>query len=354
MQLPRALRNIFLSKPCFVVVFMLIPALHSAAMSQLLKRRNPDDPQCAPVELRFVAKHSDGALETKLVPAQIEVRFADGVVDVVSMRSFAPEKDSQSTTDILFVIPPMADVGSPRDVQDIISTLSHHDEFKFRAAVLSPDGNRSDFTPDLATLKSDLTRAVLMNNLPSVSKWAASELQAFLALRRLDGRHVVVRFFDPANPHLFLLKAALVRDTTLEVAASYDIAVVYALQPPIDTGMSIPGGDGSSSHMDASPDTLGFEQSLQMQAASNTQATAWKERFAQNRSSAGRTEPSASALLNDVIKDAAGTYDLVVQPRYACPDHALRPVWIQPAAKDLLILGPSRIQMIPYTPPSGK
>ena len=314
---------------------------------QELHRRRVEGVRCGPVELRFVVKHLDGTPVSDFSPAKVQVHFADGPVDIVSLNSFAWQTNKDAVSDLLFVLPPFGNAAVPRDVKAIAQALTRRDNFRFKAAVLSPDGNQSSFTSDAVTLQSDLRRAIEIRKAASLKQWKTSELQAFLTLRSLPGRHVIIRLFDQRNPQRLPLKAALTADRTLEVAASYDLAPIYEQDPPQEVARSIPGGDASAVHFEASPDLLGIEQSRQMQAASDAQGRAWNYRFEVNRKSAGGAESTVEALLDDVLRDASSTYDLIVQPNYACPKATLRPVSIEPTDPTLRIFGPQAIQMIP-------
>ena len=329
-----------------LLVFFLSTGL-VVSKCQDLHRRRLEGVRCGPVELRFVVKHLNGTPVSDFSPVKVQVHFADGPVDIVSLNSFAWQTNKDAVSDLLFVLPPFGNAAVPRDVKAIAQALTRRDNFRFKAAVLSPDGNQSYFTSDAVTLQSDLRRAIEIRKAASLKQWKTSELQAFLTLRSLPGRHVIIRLFDQQNPQRLPLKAALTADRTLEVAASYDLAPIYQLDSLQEAARSIPGGDASAEHSSVFPDLLGVEQSRQMQAASEAQGRAWTRRSEVNRLSAGGTESDVGALLADVLRDASGTYDLIVQPRYACPSPVLRPVSIESTDPALRIYGPQAIQMIP-------
>ncbi len=73
----------------------------------------------------------------------------------------------------------------------------------------------------------------------SLEDWQHDELDAFLTLHRLEGRHIIIRLFNNDNPHQFRVKDVFMRDLTLDKAASYDIAVLYRLLTPVNSGAVI-------------------------------------------------------------------------------------------------------------------
>jgi hypothetical protein len=338
----------------WIAVFLFLLAVTSlqVALCQKLRRRNAHSPLCSAVELRIVAKHNDGSPVTDLSPSQFEAWFIDGSADVVSLHSFSPAHDPAGITSILLVLPPFANTGTPSDIKGVVAVLAHHEEFRFQAAVLSPDGKLTPFSSDLGALRDGLQQAIRAKKTLPIDKWKSSELSAFLKLRRLPGRHVIVRAFDERNPHRFAIKDEVARDATLEVAASYDIATLYSLLTPVNDNLTIPGGDASAEHIDQMPDVLGINQSAQLQILSQEQGATFARRSDFNRYTPGKTEASLVELIQDVIDDGASTYDLVMQPHFACPDTSLRPFWISPNIRNLRIFSPSAIQMIPYVPAS--
>jgi hypothetical protein len=329
----------------------LILLLSSASpiVSQILNRHAPVVSQCDPVEIRLAAKQRDGSPFTTLTTSDIHFTFADGPSEVSLLRSFEVEKGANGFTDILFVIPPMADFNSPQDLSGIVQTLAKNDAFRFRAAVLGPSGALSSFTSDLETLRIQLHSATTQKGVHSLDRWVRAEETAFLALRRLEGRHAIVRLFHEENPHHFRMKTMSANDYALDTFASLDIAEIYRLLQTVPLSSAIPMGDASSENSPPGVDP-NLSQLSQVQSASEQQSAIWASRGRWDELTAGRAEDSTKTLMEDLIRDNRSTYHLIVQPEFPCGDARFRLISITTQLANVRLFAPHEIQMIPYRP----
>jgi hypothetical protein len=327
-------------------VILLLSSAYPIA-SQALPPHSPLVSQCDPVEIRLAAKQRDGSPFTSLTASDIHLTFADGPSEVSLLRSFEVEKGANGFTDILFVVPPMADFNSPQDLSGIIQTLARNDAFRFRAAVLGPSGALSSFTSDLQTLRIQLQSATNQKGVHSLDRWVRAEKTAFLALRPMEGRHAIVRLFHEENPHHFRMKTMYASDYALDTFASLDIAEIYRLLRTVHLSSVIPMGDASSENGPPGIDP-NLSQLSQVQSASEQESAIWASRGRWNDWRAGRADDSTKDLMEDLIRDNRSTYHLIVQPEFPCGDARFRRISITTQLENVRLFTPPAIQMIPY------
>jgi hypothetical protein len=333
----------------FAVALLLVNdvLLCNDVHSQVLRRRSSDATQCQKIQFHVSAKRNDGAPLTSLRAQDLNVAFPYGAAEIVSVTNAAQEIGPGGNTNLLFVIPPFSGVGDG-EIEPLLKPLAQTDSFRFSAVVLGPDGVSAQAV-DLVTLKKYLQRAISLKThlWSSPSLWLAAEQKAFLRLRRERGRHVIVRLMLSRNPSHNRNKDVFINDTSMDTYAATDLAEVYHLLVPMSLGETIPMGDAAAEHIDAGPDTLGIEQTSQLQAAIQHQATLWTERAFWNIHTAGGAEDSAEMLIKDVIRNLSSSYEVIVQPRFPCSGAGFRAVDVRTELRDVRLFAPSAIQLIP-------
>lgn len=336
--------------------WLLLGVVAAESGAQTLHRRDEPGTWCAPVEIRLAAKLQDGSA-AKLTAGDLKVWFDGGSASVVSASSFASVDGAGGMTDLLFVRAPYAEFGSPVELAGIVNTLARAEGFRFRAAVLGPDGAVSDYFSELEVLSGRLKDAGSEKHaLREMRRWVPAEERAFVGLRHLPGRHVIVRLFNDANPLGFQVKNNFAMDRSLDFFASLDLAMTYRLLSPLDVAYSIPRGDASEEApmRGEAPDSRAVEQTERLQGASQLQSQVWAQRDYWSRWSAGGAEVSTAELMRDVIRDHAAGYDVVVQPHFACVAGRMRAVYASTSDKDVRLFVPRAVQMIPYKGPWGQ
>ena len=183
------------------------------------------------------------------------------------------------------------------------------------------------------------------------AKWPGYEEAAFLALRHLEGRHVIVDLRDPVNIFHSQAKENFKTDRTFERLAAYDMTQIYGLVAPILNGAGIPVGDASTEHP---PDGIGATdydamQLQQMRDLSSAQDEESAERNPDTDPTGGRREETLNALFTDILNDAPGSYDAIVQSLADCVAGQVYSVDLTPKLKGVRIFGPNFIQLIPTT-----
>lgn len=347
---PMLVRSGFNVSRMAVVYGTLLVLAFDIGQPQHLHQRDPPDEWCGQLDLRMVAKLSNGSAAT-LTAGDLQVSFERGVADVSSLTSFADLHGEDGKTDILFVVPPFSDFGSTSDVNGIVKTLAHAESFQFRSSVLGPSGHASSYTNDLAELDKQLNSAVKASySGHGLSQWELAERTAFIQLRNLPGRHVIVRLFrtrgvPQAEKRVFML------DSTLDVLASLDIAVVYRLLKPVNLSSSIPGGDASTqaSISGEVPDSHGVRQTEQLRTATQSQAELWAQQHYWDTSTAGGAASSTMELMHLLIKDNASSYKLVVRPHFSCKDSGLQTVKVESSRTGARIFAPQAVPMTPVS-----
>ena len=248
---------------------------------------------------------------------------------------------------MLFVLPPLNSSGSEQVFQDVLSTLAHADHFRFRAAVLDSKGTLTAFTDNFSALQQEFKAAATAKGVTSYQEWVRIEEKAYLALRHMDGRRVIVRLFSPENPNHSMAKTRFAYDYSMDTYAALDGAQVYRLLQPVGPGAIIPFGEAASEPQ-ACFGSTGLRQRDQVEESSRDQSAHWATKATWNLRTSGRAEETAKGLIEDVIRDNAATYRLTIQPSFACPDAArFRPVHIAVMRNDVHLFSPTAIQMIP-------
>ena len=320
-------------------------------LAQALHHREDREPRCPAIDVRLTAKLPSGIGYRTLTAADLRVSFPNAPGQVLALNTFVDPKDPNAVTDILFVVSHFSSFTGTGDLQDIISTLARHETFRFRAAVLGPEGTLSPFSADLKQLQAALAQAAKRkpHGTYDISTWQAMQQKAFLQLRHLDGRHVIVLFSVPPSPIPNHTKNAFTADFSMDQFAQFDFAQIYHLLNPPTVSASIPGGDASTEHaMDTQdPDALAFGQGSQLQQAIALQDATWATQHFWNTRTAGRAETTLPALLTDLIDDTASTYNLLVQPMFDCSGTGFFPVTFSSLVPHVTLFGPSTTQMIP-------
>jgi hypothetical protein len=212
---------------------------------QTLQRRSAVSGNCPRTHIRLTARTKDGLPSGALKLQDFRVDFTQGTAAIVSVSDGTPKKADSSDTDILFAIPPFSDLNDSI-TKPLVRALAKADNFKFKLAVLAPDGSVTPFTSDLALVRRKLADAI-SGKKRSLGRdaWPAAEQKAFLTLRVLPGRHVIVNLMAPSKLRESGEKQGFRNDMTLDLLAQYDMTQVYRLVMPVPIGLGIPGGDAS-------------------------------------------------------------------------------------------------------------
>ncbi len=324
----------------------------SAAVSQAVRSGEPTSPGCPPIHLRATARFRDGSPVSGLDVSDFIVRFPKGSGTVLAVDSGAPRKPASPFTNILFVVPPYSEL-SDTTYRPLLRRLARADNFRFNMAVLRPDGEVTPFTDDFQHAEAAMREASTANKVVTREIWPSKELSAFDVLRKLPGRHIVFRLLVPDLDRPKRMQAVFRNDSTMEGIAQYDGAQVYQLADPVDIRLAIPSGDASSSHPLDEVDADGrFDQQIRGRLAEEQQNKIWLQRR-MGTASGGRSESSIQTLVEELIADASGSYDLTVQGRFTCRVGAMYPVRVAAARPDVMIYAPIEIQEIPSAlPPS--
>jgi hypothetical protein len=270
------------------------------AQAQVLKQRYPGRSDCPDTHLRLTARHADGSPAAGLHPQGLYLWFSTGTADIRSMESGA----AIPNTNLLIVLRPGATLAQS-DAEAVMRNLRTAANLHWRVAVLAPDGSVSPFTAatDEQSLHSSLSKATAA--LPrglSIGDWPSAERNAFRQLETRPGRHVILELAQPTaaspatsnNPDIFA------DDHTLDLLARDDMAQIYNLTA---------GG---------------------------------KEEFA---ATGGRSAPTIAALLQGIIADAPGSYELSIHPRFSCQPGSSYSLRITSFRPDVQLFYPSAIRM---------
>ncbi|MEO8736360.1 MAG: hypothetical protein ABI380_07445 [Edaphobacter sp.] len=178
-----------------------------------------------------------------------------------------------------------------------------------------------------------------------MNDWPFFERNGFLSLRRLPGRHIILKLANPANELHSMAITNFNNDQTLELLAVYDMAQVYQLMRPVPVAAIIPGGDASKDLY------IGMTSQLrEIQKASASQSESWEKKRLEDARTGGKTEDLLETLLNDVVQDASGSYDLLVRPATACKAGYFYNIVITSKRPGAQIIAPASIQFIPESP----
>jgi hypothetical protein len=170
-----------------------------------------------------------------------------------------------------------------------------------------------------------------------------------MALRRIPGRHVIVDLSDPANPSHSKEKESFTNDRTLDSLASFDGSQIYRLIEPVPISASIPMGDASTVHEDIGPGNHATRQMDEVVGASRMQDQIWSQTNAANNSTGGRYDATLDALFRDILKDAPGSYDSIVQASTSCKPGRMYSVNVTSRVRGVRLFGPNIVQEIPVT-----
>jgi hypothetical protein len=316
---------------------------------QTLQSRPAVSGSCPRTHIRLTVRTENGLPVGALKARDFRVHFPQGTAAIVSIEDGTPKKTDTPDTDILFVVPPFSDLNDSI-TNPLMQALAKADNFKFKLAVLAPDGSITPFTSDLALVRRKLTEAVSMQMGLGRDAWPAAEQKAYLTLRALQGRHVIVNLMAPSLLHESVEKRGFRNDMTLDWLALYDMTQVYRLVTPVPLGFTIPGGDASgegSVFFGGGSDPAW--QLQQLQAASAAQDASWAVKRFYAAFTGGRAEDSIKTLLQDVLADSRGTYDLIVKPHFECRIGEMYSVTVSTRKPGVRIFAPSVIQMLPIT-----
>jgi hypothetical protein len=304
------LKNNAASAVPLLLAAMLLPVGHS----QVLRQRDPGRTDCPDTHLRLTARHPDGSPAAGLRPQDLYLWFSLGSAEIRTLQSDEPEKTNVPDTNVLIVMRPQAAIDAGA-VDAVLRNLHTATGFHWKVAVLAADGSVSPFLAgaEEAALRAALVHAVQAHAVQteagsgpatnSIADWTTAERNAFRQLQSRGGRHVIVELAQPpASPNESSDADAFAADRTLDLLARDDMAQIYRLTP--------------------------------VQAA--------KEQF---EATGGRTAPTVDALLQAIVADAPGSYDLVLHPLFSCEpgtSYSLRITSFQP---NLQLFYPSAIRM---------
>lgn len=319
---------------------------HSEAQDRLLSA-------CAPTHIRFTARHFSGKTIGEpvgnLTKDQLIVWLGSHKATILALANGLSSKAARVYTDILVVVPPFSGVEEP-SVNKLIKMIAGEDNFSVRLAVLAPDGRLAPFTSDLTEVRTNLMQAISPHvHYRSRTKWPVYEEAAFMSLRKLPGRHVIVLLCDPSNPFHSEVKKSFNHDRTLDSLALFDASQIYRLLEPSSLDLTIPMGDASTEHMDIGPDNHAAYQAGQVSGAAEDQDRLWAQRNPASVASGGRDEADVDTLFKDIFQDAAGSYDSIVQGSPPCEIGRIYPANVSPTVPNIHIFGPTQIQLIPAT-----
>ena len=302
---------------------------------------------CPAAHLRFTARRNDGSPAAGLRPSDVRVWFGGAVVQALSLKNGVASKDAVTDTDILFVVPPFFRLNR-YSIASLIARIRSADNFHIVAAVLAPDGAVSGFSDDPEKLDSELGHAISTHlRHSSWRMWPGHEAAAFVKLGDLPGRHVIIDLQDPANPFRSPVKSSFIADRTMERLALFDGSQVYGLVNSVPSDALIPSGDASTIHSDIGPENHGAEQLQQVQRASREQSNLWAEKNAMNNLTGGRKDETLDEIFQEVLNDAAGSYDAVALPVRDCIAGRVYSVNVTSTVVGVRVFGPNAVQMIP-------
>ena len=303
------LKNNAASAVPLLLAAMLLPAGHS----QVLRQRYPGRTECPDTHLRLTARHPDGSPAAGLRPQDLYLWFSLGSAEIRTLQSYEPEKTNVPDTNVLIVIRPQAviDAGA---ADAVLRNLRTAVRFHWKVAMLAADGSVSPFLAgaEEAALRAALLHAVQARAVQteagsgpatnSIADWTTAERNAFRQLQSRGGRHVIVELAQPAaSPNGSPDADAFAADRTLDLLARDDMSQIYRLAAP----------------------------------------TA-KEQF---EATGGRTAPTVDALLQAIVADAPGSYDLVLHPLFSCEPGASYSLRITSFQPNLQLFYPSAIRM---------
>jgi hypothetical protein len=334
-------------------VLLLTSLLFSSAISaQQSSEPTTHPPICPATHVRFTARKPDTTPVADLKPTDVRVWFKDSPGRIIYLRSGTSTKTIWTDTDILFVVPPFFRLN--QDAIDLlIQNILHADNFHFRSAVLAPDGTLSSFTPDPQQLHSALLHAISSEvHHQTFSQWPPYEQAAFMTLRKRPGRHVIVDLADPTNPHRNPEVNKFIGDPTLDYLANFDSSQIYKFLDPTPTGASIPMGDASTKHTDIGPGNHSAEQMQEVATANDIQGSIWWLTKQNSSANGGRYDETLDALFKDILQDAPGSYDAIIQTSTTCEPGQIYSVKVTSTLPSVLLLGPNSIQEIPLGVPT--
>ena len=326
-------------------LWCLLTACGGAARNQQVLRPSAFQNACPQTHVRLTVRDRRGLPVGGLTAADFRVTFRLGSSTVIKVVSGSPGKRQSAPTNIFFVVPPFAELNDAV-IKPLLATLARADNFNFLFSVLLPNGTWTLPTGDFKQVSEDLLATSHVKDALSLEEWSLKEREAFLALRKRPGRHVLVDLMVP-KARESLLKARFHHDHTLDDLAAYDAAQVYRLLYGTDASLTIPVGEAAySPPMGVSPSTGAQMQQSQLDRASAQQEWVWTERRLA-LASGGRGETLAAALARDVLEDAAGTYDLTLRPDFPCRPGAMYDVWVSSTRQGLTLYAPHVIQELP-------
>jgi hypothetical protein len=315
---------------------------YNFSTAQSLVRENSSS-NCPPTHIRFTARAQDNVPAADLKPSDVRVWFGGAPANIVSLISGVSNKSSTPNTDILFVVAPFPRLNQD-SIEKLIKNIVRADNFHFDTAVLAPDGKLSHFSSDPEELHAALLHTISGHlRRRTRSEWPPYEEAGFMALRKIPGRHVIVDLTDPANPYHSREKESFGEDHILEYLALFDMSQIYKLIDPVPTSASIPMGDASTVHVDIGPGNHSLEQMQEVANASETQSQIWS----QTNTTGGRYDETLDALFEDILKDAPGSYDSIVQATTSCEPGRIYSVNVTSRVPGVRLFGPNSTQVIP-------
>jgi hypothetical protein len=316
----------------------------TVCFGQTLKNRPASSGECLETHVRFTARKKDGSPASGITTKDLRISFTLGGVDLVSIKDGMGSRLDKPYTNILLVVPPHADLNDSL-IKTLVRKLIIADNFRLNVSVLGPDGSLSSFTTDLGIVQSALNVSTSRTtHWIRKSQWPPKELEAFIALRKLPGRHIVVFLMNESGLHESREKMDFRHDQTFDTLAMFDMTQVYRLIRSVPSSLSIPGGDASSGG-GASGTDLQWQLD-QVQNASAAQSAFWATQL-HGTASGGRAEDSIGALVDDLLKDASGSYDLVIKPKFKCQEGAMYSLSVSSLTPNVRLFAPQIIQMLP-------
>jgi hypothetical protein len=286
--------------PLWTVALACAALMPMAVQAQVLKQRYPGRSDCPDTHLRLTARHPDGSPAAGLHPQDLYLWFSNGTADIRSIESGAAIPD----TNLLIVLRPGATLAQS-DAEAVMRSLQAAANLHWKIAVLAPDGSVSPFTAatDEGSLHHAFSKATAtVTDVLGVADWPAAERTAFHHLKTRPGRHVILELAPPsgASGAAGNDPEAVAQDHTLDLLARDDMAQIYSL------------------------------------------TAAGKEEFA---ATGGRGAPTIPALLQGIIADAPGSYDLTIHPRFSCQPGSSYSLRITSFRPDVQLFYPSAIRM---------
>jgi hypothetical protein len=321
----------------------------TVCFGQTLKRRSSSSEACLETHVRFTARKKDGSPASGITTKDLRISFTLGGVDLVSIKDGMGSRLDKPYTNILLVVPPYADLNDSL-IKTLVKKLMIADNFRLNVSVLGPDGSLSPFTTDLGIVQSALNiSASRTTHWIRKSQWPPKELEAFIALRKLPGRHILVFLMNESGLHESREKMDFRHDQTFDTLAMFDMTQVYRLIRPVPSSLSIPGGDASSGGGASAGGASAIDlqwQLQQVQNASAAQSAFWARKL-YGTASGGRAEDSIGALVDDLLRDASGSYDLVIKPKFKCQEGEMYSLSVSSLTPNVRLFAPQVIQMLP-------